>query len=231
MRSAERQSYPSWTLDRAEENTITEAISAADADYVVILHAGDTLSECALFCFAEALQSKSPALLLYADEDEVDPRGRRARPWFKPRWNSEMFYAQDYISRASAIEMTVARSAAEVSGASVGDLMLVATSLAEGRIGHVPHVLVHVDRAKVEPDATTRIEAVSRLLGPLGVTCAAGSFGSIKVEWPLPPKPRPLVSIIVPTRDKLDLLRPCLESVYPRPNTGIRDVDCSIMER
>jgi GT2 family glycosyltransferase len=34
----------------------------------------------------------------------------------------------------------------------------------------------------------------------------------VKVEWPLP-QPLPLVSIIVPTKDKLELLQPCIESV------------------
>ena len=38
-------------------------------------------------------------------------RGRRARPYFKPEWNEEMFLAQDYISASCLIRTDAARAA------------------------------------------------------------------------------------------------------------------------
>jgi hypothetical protein len=69
---------------------------------------GDILGEAALFRFGETLQTNRDALLLYADEDAIERRGRRRQPWFKPRWNAEMFYAQDYLSSALAMETSLA---------------------------------------------------------------------------------------------------------------------------
>jgi len=62
-----------------------------------------------------------------------------------------------------------------------------------------------------EPSAG-RMGAIQRHLQGLGATCAAGPFGTVRVTWPLPAQ-LPLVSIVIPTRDKLDLLRPCLDGV------------------
>jgi GT2 family glycosyltransferase len=45
-----------------------------------------------------------------------------------------------------------------------------------------------------------------------GASCAPGPFGTAKILWPLP-RDLPLVSIIVPTKDKVHLLRSCIESV------------------
>lgn len=193
---------------------LDEGISASESDYVVPLRAGDALARDALFHFARGLESDPSALLIYGDEDELDKRGQRARPWLKPRWNAEMFYAQDYLSHASAIETNVARSAAKGSCGSIYELMLAATAIANEKIIHVPHVVVHVDRmAEFRP--ASRLDTVARHLARLGATCETGPFETVKVQWPLP-KHSPLVSIIVPTKDRIDLLRPCIESVIAK---------------
>jgi GT2 family glycosyltransferase len=56
------------------------------------------------------------------------------------------------------------------------------------------------------------VEAATRLVQPRGGSVAPGPFDTVKVTWPLPAE-LPLVSVIVPTRDRLELLRPCIDSV------------------
>ena len=46
-----------------------------------------------------------------------------------------------------------------------------------------------------------------------------GPFGTAKIEWPLPAD-LPLVSIIIPTKDKLELLEPCVDGVLNRTEYG-----------
>lgn len=226
IRSIERQSYPFWTIVHAGTATIGKGISACKGDYIVPLRSGDLLSPNALFRFAEALHANPCAPLLYGDEDELDQRGRRVRPWFKPQWNAELFYADDYLSTASTIEGELARSATNGSCGSIDELMLAATSIANDKIIHIPHVLVHVDKTR-ERSANTRLDAVARHLARLGATCEVGPFETVKVRWPLP-KHSPLVSIIVPTKDRVDLLRPCIESVVAK--TDYRSFEILIID-
>ena len=211
--SLERQLYPNWKLLDSAGSPIGGTIAEAGGDYIVPLRLGDQLSESSLFRFAEAIQDNPEAAILYGDEDLLDARGRRLRPWFKPRWNHELFLAQDYLSSAVAIENSLAKKAAAHDGDSVAGMIVEATSLAEASIVHVPHVLTHV-AAPTEPDSG-RVGIVARHLQGRGATCAPGLYNTVKVEWPLPDD-LPLVSMIIPTRDKLELLRPCVESLLGR---------------
>jgi GT2 family glycosyltransferase len=216
IRSINIQSYPIWTVVRSTPDSIGPVIAASDGDFVVPLRAGHALSPNALFRMAEALQTDPEASILYGDQDMLALDGTRSEPWFKPRWNEEMFYAQDFLSGAAAIRASVARAAADSGGTSLAELMLAATSLAEERIVHVPHVLVHADRPPfASDDMPSRIGTVAHHIAPSGGTSAPGPFGSVRVRWPLPDPP-PLVSIIVPTKDQSELLRACIESVLSK---------------
>jgi GT2 family glycosyltransferase len=207
--SIERQFYSKWRL--------LDGWQDKDFDYLVPLQAGDELSETALYRFAEALQANPQATVLYGDQDERDARGRRTRPWFKPRWNAEMFFAQDFVSAAVAIKRSVAEEIlGDVQGAkrlNLDELMLGATSAPDAAIVHVPHILCHVSlRSADRSSSAPRAQAIAGHLRSLGATSGTGPFGTIKVQWPLPAT-RPFVSIIIPTRDRVELLRPCVDSL------------------
>lgn len=208
IRSIKRQIYPQWTLVEAPLDGFNHAIRDARGDFVVPLRAGNLLSHAALFRFAAALEANPQASILYGDQDQIDDRGRRTHPWFKPRWNEEMFLAQDYVGDAVAVESRLAREAAS-HAQNFDAVLLTATTLAQGPIVHIPHIICH---AEPTDNQTTRLAAVSRHVEARGASCTKGPFGTIRVQWPLPDK-LPLVSIIVPTRDRLDLLRPCIESI------------------
>ena len=128
-----------------------------------------------------------------------------------------MFFAQDFISAAVAMKRSVAAEILEARGGTerldLDELMLRATSAPDAEIIHVPHILCHVSHGSGERSATaSRAQAVAGHLRSLGASSVAGLFGTVKVQWPLPAA-RPLVSVIIPTRDRVELLRPCVESV------------------
>jgi GT2 family glycosyltransferase len=216
-RSVERQSYRDWQVGTAIGD-IASRLDREDYDYVVPLELGDELAEAALHRFAEALQAHRGTGILYGDQDELDKRGRRSRPWFKPEWNEELFLAQDYLSSAVALEADLARAAAAGSKRPVRiyELVLAAVLQTNRPVVHIPHVLCHVSGAKPQGE---RLEVVGRYLRRRGASCSAGPFGTVKVNWPLPNDP-PLVTIIVPTKDKVALLRPCISSVLERTEYG-----------
>jgi O-antigen biosynthesis protein len=222
--SVEAQIYPIAELVHAGLGSIADGIAAATGDHLIPLRVGDSLSEAALFRFAEALQKNRNAAILYADQDERDGRGGRSRPWFKPKWNREMFLALDYVSDAMAIEIGLAQRIAS-NASNISEMVIAAVFETDAPIVHVPHILCH---AAVRPtDQPERMAALSRHLERLGADCLSGPFGTIKVEWPLPVE-RPLVSVIVPTRDKLDLLGPCIESVLKK--TDYREFEILIVD-
>jgi GT2 family glycosyltransferase len=212
IRSIDRQAYPFWDrLDGLAQEPLGAQLSSATGDFIVPLRVGDALSDAALFRFAEVLQSKK-ARIIYGDEDQLDRHGARTRPWFKPRWNEEMFFAQDYLSSAVAVEKVLAQEVcAQESQCEIGDLLLAATSRAPDAIVHVPHIVCHTGTRKGFGE-NDRVTSVGRHLLSFGATSTAGPFGTVKIQWPLPEQ-LPLVSIIVPTKDKLALLRPCIDGV------------------
>ena len=230
LRSVDHQIYPFWDLLRAEHADIRSLIASAASDYIVPLRVGDALAQTALFRFAESLQVDK-SRLLYGDEDQLDRRGRRTRPWFKPRWNQEMFLAQDYLSSAVAIETVLAKEACiRRDLTNLDDLLLAGTSMVGDAVVHIPHILCHVG-VRSASERIQRVAAVARHVEQLQATAISGPFETAKVLWPLP-QDLPLVSIIVPTKDKLHLLSSCIGSVLKRTdyhNFEILIVDnCSV---
>ena len=231
IRSIERQSCQSASLividpeDRGRAaghrlcQSWQDALSHSVGDFIVPVRAGDQLSDWAFFRFGEALQSDRAAVIVYGDEDEIDQLGRRQRPWFKPRWNHELFLAHDYISRGCAIRGALVREFAPDSALGpaviVLELLFQALKRGEGPIVHVPHIVAHVKRNEPQEAEPARVDMVARYTGHSGATVATGPHGTIKVSWPLPTE-LPLVSIIVPTKDKPELLEACVETLLSR---------------
>lgn len=222
IRSIKEQIYSGWTLVDDPIDPLKKAVAAA-GDYLVPLRIGDRLSKPALYWLGETLQQHPGCAILYGDQDEIDQAGRRARPWFKPRWNREMFLAHDYLSDAIAIENAVFRAAAK-KATTVAEVVVEA-SWTDRPIVHVPNILTHATPRT--GDQSERLSIVGRKVRSFGGRCTIGPFSTIKVEWPLPKK-HPLVTIIVPTKDKLELLQPCMEGVLN--NTDYDDYEILIVD-
>lgn len=211
-RSVEQQrSGPDKVIDCTVDR-LAEALAQATGDYLFLLRAGDRLASSALFRISHFLQAGRPPIA-FGDEDSISRQGKEPVPWFKGEWNREMFLALDYLSSAVAIRMDLVRAVLaheNDSVTTVDELLIRATILAGDQIAHLPAILVH-KRSLGEPQGGDRLGVVATVLGP-EVTCRPGPFATIHVQWPLPKK-APLVSIIVPTRDKVHLLRTCVGSV------------------
>jgi GT2 family glycosyltransferase len=211
-RSVQRQLLGPGKLLECETRSLAEVVSQAPGDYLFLLRTGDRLSPSAIFRMARFLHSDQVPMI-FGDEDFVSAdNGSLPSPWFKGEWNRELFLALDYLSSAVAVRADLARAASprlENSVSPVDALLLHATELAGGQVAHLPAILVHTWGN--QPEGSERLREVSLALDP-HAQCKAGPFGTIHVQWPLPPE-APLVSIVVPTRDRLELLRTCISSV------------------
>jgi GT2 family glycosyltransferase len=189
--------------------------------WLVLLQSGDQLAPHALLRFHEALLLHPEARVLYADEDRLTRGGRRHSPQFKPSWNADLLYGDPHYSHCWLIRSDLAQQVGRDLDAageplSLYSLALEATAaVSPEQIVHLPEVLYHrADRpGEVRGDtesATTLEHFLARRGHAVPVTPRAG--GGHRLDWPLPDPP-PLVSVIIPTRDRVDLLRGCLESL------------------
>ena len=214
------------------------ALSAAGGDYVAFLDHDDELAPHALHCCAQALQNKHYTLL-YSDEDRIESdefgHTRHHTPFFKPGFDPDLLLGLNYIchlvvARRTAVQALYGlRSACD--GAQDHDFLLRLTqALRDDEICHIPQILYHWrvtpgsvsnSPARVGALQETIVAVVADHLAARGdkatVTAHTDPFGSprlfaTRVRWELP-LTAPKVSIIIPTRDRMELLGPCVDSV------------------
>lgn len=207
------------------------ALALASGEYIALLDHDDLLPEHALFTVAQAINAHPEADLFYSDEDKLDSHGQRYDPYFKPDWNRALFLGQNMISHLGVYRRSLVQ---EVGGFREGfegsqdyDLALrVIERSSDERIVHIPHVLYHwraiAGSTALEGseksyawDAGRRAleEHLARAGQPLPVGRANHAF--YHVPWPQP-DPAPLVSVLIPTRDRLDLLAGCIDGLRDR---------------
>jgi len=204
-------------------NAYNAALNAAAGEFVALLAPGDLLAEPALYCVAQAIQGHPGIGIIYSDEDQLDFGGRRFAPQFKPDWNYELFLGHNFIRHLAVYRRLLVREAggfrAEFADALEYDLALRCVErLQPGQIVHIPRILYHW-RIAEHPDA--QLAGLAAVNDHLSRSCP-GAVGEMipdvdgyKIRLPLP-EPAPLVSIIIPTRNRLNLIQPCLESIFAK---------------
>jgi O-antigen biosynthesis protein len=211
------------------------ALSLATGKFVTVLRSGDILPEHALYEVAFELGRNARTDIVYTDNDQIGPDGKRSHPWFKPGWDPDLLLAQDYISHLAVYRRTLIDAVGflrpEFEGAEFHDLALRATAATTpDRIRHIPAILYHRgDENKAIhseypllalPAISAAHRAVRNHLDARGDTEAIlkpspRMAGAIRVIWPIP-APEPLASVIIPTRDRADLLSQCVDGVLHR---------------
>ncbi|MCJ8142804.1 glycosyltransferase family 2 protein [Ancylobacter sp. A5.8] len=156
--------------------------------------------------------------LLYTDEEYVDSRDRPVDVAFKPAFNRHLLQAMNYVGHLTVLPAPAVRALglqAEFGAAALYDLFLRhAASVENARILHVPRVAYsgRANGSGFADDETARLAAaaLSRHLA-LPVTLSGGGR-HLRALYPVP-QPAPLVSIVIPTRDRAGLLRATVETL------------------
>ena len=206
------------------------ALAETSGDFVGFLFPGDRLSEDALYQIATAITADDDADIFYTDEDSIDSSGLRQEPRFKPGWDRDLLLAGNYVGQFAVFRRTLLQHLGELresaGDASSWDLLLRAAAvLTDDRIQHLPFVGYHRRKKESGDGSEPAIsDTASRILSEHLRSCgepsaefmpAAPGTNSIRVVRQLP-HPEPFVSIIVPTRDRVDLLQQCVEGVLNR---------------
>lgn len=219
------------------------ALGIATGDFLALLDHDDELPKHALYMVALALDEDPRLDLIYSDEDKIDESGRRFGPYFKPDWNPDLFTAQNMVSHLGIYRMSLVRSLGGFregyEGSQDWDLALrFSEAIPASHIHHIPHILYHwraIDgsTAAMAGEKPYALQSAARGLrdhlertGYQGsISQTAGMYFRIHPKTPTPP---PLVSIVIPTRNGLSLMRRCIDSLREKtryPNYEILIVD------
>lgn len=196
------EDIPALVLGSPEAPDLAGAARGIDwqgGPWLMPLVAGDVLRTGTAAAYRGAM-AEATAALIYADDDLRGAAGARTAPYFKPEWNSELFPHHDYLTGACVI-----RTTAEELGALDGPdwaarLVAAKVGAGQGAPHHVPHILHH------------------RLVRPAPRVPAAVAASVQGL---------PSVTVIVPTRNRLDLLSACLRGLeatdYPELDVIVVD--------
>ncbi len=200
------------------------ALAALPDGAVVILSAGDVrVSGHAAYCFAAAL-SRGPADAAYCDHDHETADGERCRPVFKPEMSPTFMAQMPYAGPVVAVRLS-AETRGWVQSA-------VAQAIdADPEFAFAALLLRH-DRRSVK-----RLPLLLYTL-PDDMPPDAGDLRRILEVIPASVKPLPAprladpprVSILIPTRDRRELLEDCVSSIlaktrYPHDRFRIVVID------
>ncbi|CAN5770106.1 N/A [soil metagenome] len=210
------------------------ALELVTGPWIALMDHDDLLPEHALFWMAECIAKHPDARLLYSDEDKIDESGQRSDPYFKPDWNIDLFRSQNMFSHLGVLSADLVRSVggfrAGLEGSQDWDLVMRCMEhIVATQVQHVPRVLYHwrvhakstARSMNAKPYAAVAGErALNEHYQRIGVKAVAEyqQFG-YRTRYALPTE-LPLVSIIIPTRNGLSLMRQCIHSIDKKTTYG-----------
>lgn len=217
-----------------------EAIPLAIGEFIGLLDNDDELAPNALFEVVKLLQTHPNADMIYSDEDKITQEGKRCNPFFKPGWSPDLFLSQMYTCHFGVYRK---RHIDEIGGFRKGfdgsqdyDLILRLTEKTN-EIFHIPKILYHwraipgstAEEYSAKAADNASLKALTDALRRRSIkgSVEKGTYNSLfRVKREILTNPR--VSIIIPTKDQVELLKDCVESILSK--TDYRNYEIVIVE-
>ncbi|GEP11904.1 glycosyltransferase family 2 protein [Methylobacterium gnaphalii] len=206
-RAGQRPVHNPRIAETVWDGTASAATHLGDADALLVLRSGDQLRSEALDILAGRLGKADAPDLVYADEEST---GTALLPSLKPDWSPDLALVTGYPGGLMLLSRRLCNRLGEDAIEQGLAFTLAATSAAE-RIAHVPRILCRTE--PVPDDTAGRAATLNRHLAAVGSPARAEIHGGVlDLCWPVP-QPAPLASIVIPSRDRLDLIDRVTEGV------------------
>lgn len=208
------------------------AINICNGRFIALLDHDDLLDPDALLWVSKVIRDEPSARIIYTDEDKVREDGSRYEPHFKPDWNRDLLYCCNYVSHLGVYETSLLREVGGFregfEGAQDHDLLLrCLEKVSDSQIVHIPKVLYSwratpgstaaSRSAKPYTDAAGQQAIAEHLKRATGHDIAVDRGPvpfTYRAQWAV--HGNPLVSIIIPTRDHLDVLKVAVDSILSK---------------
>lgn len=206
------------------------ALAAAQCQWVAPLDPAGRPTADAV-AILRAMAADPACALAYTDAERLDAEGRPVAGLFHPAFNRHLLHASFYfgtlfaLPRADALRLGLDPQAGP---AALFDLALrQVAAIGAGRVRHAPRVAFGTParRPGFAPDTLGPAAAV--LSRHLGVPVETVAERHLRPLFPRP-QPEPLVSIVVPTRDRAGLLGMALRSLIEK--TAYRSFEIIIVD-
>ena len=202
------------------------ALALATGEFVGLLDHDDELKPDALFEVVKLLNVRRDLDFVYSDEDKKEPDGRLVEPFFKPDWSPDLLMSVNYVAHFSVFRKEIVDRLdgfrPTYDGSQDYDLVLRVTEITD-MVAHIPRPLYTWRKvpgsAASAPDAKRfayragkeALECALARRGLEGDVLDGQTKGRYRVKYKIVGNPK--VAIIIPTRDRLDMLRRCVESI------------------
>lgn len=206
------------------------AAAMATGQYILLLDNDDTFEINAIYEFAKKVW-ETDADIIYSDHDIIDQNGTHQLPFHKPDWSPDLFLAQMYIGHLVGFKKVlfdeVGGFRAEFNGSQDYDLIL-RMSLKANKIEHISKVLYSwrslptstATHPESKPYAQTAgLNAIqdyldSRYGKDFATATETENLFVYDVRYPIPQDTK--ASIIIPTKDHVELLEQLLDSIFEK---------------
>ncbi|MEI8396687.1 MAG: glycosyltransferase [Rhodospirillaceae bacterium] len=211
------------------------ALELATGDFIALLDHDDLLTADALLHIAEAAVRQPGLDYIYTDEDKIDKSGNRFDPQFKANWSPETALTHNYTHHLSVIRRTLVNRVGNMrpgfEGAQDIDLLLRVFELTDAdRICHIPHICYHwrdhpgssasagnqksyiFDSARraIEEAFNRRNLKASPVLPEIAEKYRMCLY---QPQWSDDVLSGHVVTVVIPTKDRADLLEACVKSL------------------
>ena len=205
-----------------------ECYHMATGDYIGLFDHDDLLEPNALYEVVKAVNEDRTIEFIYTDEDKINEKStHRFDPHFKQDFAIDTFRSYNYICHFSVFRKDLMDSIGGFrdgfNGSQDYDIILRATYKAKN-IHHIPKILyswrVHSGSTAGNPknkmycyDSAKKAIAEDLKVRGLKGTVRDGKYiGTYEVDYDIIGNPK--VSILIPTKDHIDILDTCIQSIY-----------------
>jgi GT2 family glycosyltransferase len=204
-----------------------EALAMASGEFIGFLDHDDQLLPNALYEVVLMLNRNASADFIYSDEILISKRGKPVFAYFRPDFSLDYMLSHCYIVHFVVIRASILKKIggfrAEFKVSHDYDLFLRVLSQTRNVL-HIPKILYgwrqyesstgHLLKERVMESSRRALQDFADREGIKGVVWGTKNFNFFRLKRDI--LDRPKISIIIPTKDRIDLLKRCIESIQNR---------------